>query len=51
MDLCVFSCILKKGGFWNEVWNCRGWELRDHVHEMEFCMKVLGKIRGNQRSL
>ncbi len=31
MELCVCSRLLKERGFWNEVWDSRGRELRNHA--------------------
>jgi hypothetical protein len=50
MGLCVFSCILKKGGLWNEVWDCSGRELWDHVHEIELRLKMLARLAAISRA-
>src|ERR1700722_6576893 len=44
MLLGGLSRLLKECAFGNEVWNRGGGKHRDYVHEIEFSMKVLGKV-------
>jgi hypothetical protein len=36
--------LLNEFSFWNQVWDCRRGEKWDHINEMEFGVKVVGKI-------